>query len=170
MTAPDLRGPTAVYRLHDDSGVLLYVGASKYPDRRFASHASNQEWWPQVTTITIKWFDSRSLALAAEAEAIRTEFPKSNPVPFTEDERVGRAVGHSSSTLAWWRGQTDKAFGGRLDEHLRAWRAEGLSYEDISLRISRSRGQAAYKPRPETVRMWCVDIDTDLVLEMEQSA
>jgi predicted GIY-YIG superfamily endonuclease len=69
---------TALYRLRADDGGLLYVGISEAPLRRWPEHASDKEWWPEVTSFSLEWFETRDAALAAEASAIRAEAPKCN--------------------------------------------------------------------------------------------
>jgi predicted GIY-YIG superfamily endonuclease len=69
---------TALYRLRNADGELLYVGISSKPPQRWGQHASDKEWWPEVATLSIEWFDSRAEALAMEAKAIRIEQPRHN--------------------------------------------------------------------------------------------
>ncbi len=45
----------------------------------------------------------------------------------------------------------DAAFGGKLDEHLIAWRSEGLSWDAIARRIERDQRVVVSS---ETVRKW----------------
>jgi predicted GIY-YIG superfamily endonuclease len=71
---------TAIYRLHDQSGVLLYVGVTDKPKRRWPQHAADKPWWPDVASRSLSWFPSRDLALDAESRAIRTEKPLHNVV------------------------------------------------------------------------------------------
>lgn len=71
MLTPAVR--TALYRLYDEHDVLLYIGISETPEKRWSAHASNKPWWPQVARKTVQWFDSRPLAEAAEATALATE-------------------------------------------------------------------------------------------------
>ncbi|GAA2929604.1 GIY-YIG nuclease family protein [Streptomyces enissocaesilis] len=70
--------PTALYRLRDQSGTLLYVGITNNLGWRWKTHAADKEWWPEVVTRSIEWFPTRSHALAAEAAAIRAEQPLHN--------------------------------------------------------------------------------------------
>lgn len=70
--------PTAVYRFYDAAGSLLYVGATRIPQRRWSQHASRQSWWTDVARKTIRWHQTKEAALAAEKEAIRTEHPRYN--------------------------------------------------------------------------------------------
>jgi prevent-host-death family protein len=69
---------TALYRLYDEAGVLLYIGISHQPEVRFEQHAKFKEWWPQVVRREVEWFDDRPTAAAAEATAIRGEDPAHN--------------------------------------------------------------------------------------------
>lgn len=70
--------PTALYRLYDADGTLLYIGISHQPEVRFEQHADRKEWWPLVARREIQWFDDRPTAASAEAAAIRTEDPEHN--------------------------------------------------------------------------------------------
>lgn len=72
-----------VYRVYDEAGELLYVGASVNVSRRLTYHqrgaAVGNRWWgPAVKTITLEHFPSRAEALAAETQAIATERPRFN--------------------------------------------------------------------------------------------
>lgn len=69
---------TALYRLYDTAGVLLYVGVSDKPLVRWAQHAAEKAWWPDVAKLTLTWHDTRELALDAELCAIRAERPRHN--------------------------------------------------------------------------------------------
>lgn len=69
---------TALYRLYDEAGVLLYIGISHQPEVRFEQHAKLKEWWPQVARREVEWFDDRPSAAVAEATAIRSEDPEHN--------------------------------------------------------------------------------------------
>ncbi|MGA5819938.1 GIY-YIG nuclease family protein [Kitasatospora sp. NPDC094028] len=75
---------TALYRLYDVSGALLYVGITTNPKSRFKGHRYGngrnkpKEWWSEVADTVIEWFDSRPEAEAAEAFAIVTEHPRHN--------------------------------------------------------------------------------------------
>jgi hypothetical protein len=85
-SAPDPRPPpapaapttTALYRLYDDAGALIYVGISNRWIRRVGRHAATKDWWREVATVTRQVWPSRAEALAAEALAIRTERPRYN--------------------------------------------------------------------------------------------
>lgn len=70
--------PTAVYRLFDSEGRLLYVGIARDPEERFKGHASTSPWWPRVACREIGWQPTRCKAEERETEAIRTEGPLYN--------------------------------------------------------------------------------------------
>lgn len=69
---------TAVYRIYDGDGMLLYVGIARNFGARWAQHEKAQPWWPRVRHQTVDWYDSRDEALEVEAEAIRVERPEFN--------------------------------------------------------------------------------------------
>lgn len=69
---------TAVYRLYDVLGRLIYVGIASDFDKRFAQHRQFKDWWPQVARKDVIWFDNRYDALYEEAWAIETEGPVYN--------------------------------------------------------------------------------------------
>lgn len=71
---------TALYRLYDAKGLLLYAGISNDPKRRWSQHAKEyaDAWWPLVSRREVEWFESRSEAEAAELRAIREEGPVYN--------------------------------------------------------------------------------------------
>lgn len=71
---------TALYRLFDEAGSLLYVGITNDPDVRWTYHARQKEWWPEVYRRTIEWKPTRAEAEAAEAEAIGSEAPRWNVI------------------------------------------------------------------------------------------
>lgn len=69
---------TALYRMFDRSGVLLYVGIAKNFGRRWQQHASTKPWWPEVQRQTVDWYPSRAAADRAETAVIATEKPQHN--------------------------------------------------------------------------------------------
>jgi predicted GIY-YIG superfamily endonuclease len=70
--------PTAVYRLYDSADRLLYVGISRNLIARWAQHAADKPWWPQVTRKTVVMYGCRKEAELAEGKAIRSESPLYN--------------------------------------------------------------------------------------------
>lgn len=111
LTAATHAARTAVYRLFNSDGVLLYVGVARNPAERMKFHQQFKKWWAEVSDTTEEWFDNRALALDAEAVAIREESPLYNIQEADEDGviRVRKglppiAVGHTKH----WRGYVNK--------------------------------------------------------------
>lgn len=69
---------TALYRLYDAEGRLLYIGIAGKPEWRWIKHAAEKSWWAEVARRDTVWFSSRKEALAREAEAIVSEEPVYN--------------------------------------------------------------------------------------------
>ena len=67
-----------VYRLFDVADRLLYVGVSNQIGQRLTQHEAEKSWWPDVARMTVQRCPDRAAALAAEAEAIRSENPVHN--------------------------------------------------------------------------------------------
>lgn len=87
---------TALYRFYDTAGDLVYIGMSKNPLRRFGAHVA-MEGWRQIAEIKIEWFATRTLALAAERAAIKSEKPAWNSVHTPRHKIVSLShVTHSS--------------------------------------------------------------------------
>ncbi|MEU1327219.1 GntR family transcriptional regulator [Streptomyces microflavus] len=77
-------GRTAVYRLLNGSGELLYVGISVAPETRLKDHANRKLWWHWVAQADITWRENRKAALLAEEEIERLERPR-----FGDTHRLG---------------------------------------------------------------------------------
>jgi predicted GIY-YIG superfamily endonuclease len=75
---PESPERTALYRLFDSAGALLYVGITGNPENRLRAHRKDKEWWPEVDGISIEWFESRHKASQAETQAIATESARHN--------------------------------------------------------------------------------------------
>lgn len=69
---------SAVYRIYDTAGRLLYVGISTNPEGRLAQHRCRQPWGRDVAAVEVAWFADREAAKSAEAHAIRDENPLYN--------------------------------------------------------------------------------------------
>jgi predicted GIY-YIG superfamily endonuclease len=69
---------TALYRLYDAKGKLLYVGVTDNLKTRFAQHAKEKSWWASVAKRTVAWYDTREEAEAAEDAAFLAEKPARN--------------------------------------------------------------------------------------------
>lgn len=77
MTAA-LTERTALYRLFNAAGTLLYIGISVNPDVRWRVHAREKSWWAEVSERTVEWFETRKAAEAAEVAAVAAELPGYN--------------------------------------------------------------------------------------------
>lgn len=86
MTNPT-KTPTALYRLFDQDGALLYIGIAVDPEVRLRVHSREKTWWPQVAQRSIEWFASRPEAEAAEIQAITSESPTHNVSHSTTRQR-----------------------------------------------------------------------------------
>lgn len=78
MTDTNSPERTTLYRLYDANGQLLYVGVTGNPRKRFGDHRRNKDWWGDVSTRSLEWFDTEAQALEMEIRAITTEAPKYN--------------------------------------------------------------------------------------------
>jgi len=81
---------TALYRLHDAGGCLLYIGIANDPERRWLEHAASKGWWSQVDRQDVQWWPSRPEAEAAETAAIRAERPLHNRSKSLDRKRAGK--------------------------------------------------------------------------------
>jgi predicted GIY-YIG superfamily endonuclease len=116
---------TALYRLFDAKGRLLYVGISRDPSFRWKQHRGDKGWWPLVVDKRVTWYATRMLALQAEALAIHTEAPIHNGVrphlisdvpesltatrePDEFDKRLLAAVEHRARMQKEFREQDEK--------------------------------------------------------------
>ena len=66
----------SVYRMFDQDGALLYVGATGSMPRRLQQHAGSRPWWHEVAQITVQHFDTMDEALKVELAAIIAESPR----------------------------------------------------------------------------------------------
>lgn len=82
---------TALYRMYDAEGVLLYVGISMNAPSRIKQHRRDKHWWDDVARITITQYDDPAEAARAELEAILAEHPI--------DNIAGRPVGPLSGAV-----------------------------------------------------------------------
>jgi hypothetical protein len=58
--------------------VLLYVGRTKNPEKRYKEHAATKTWWNLVAHCVEQDFPDLALLKKAEAAAIQIETPKYN--------------------------------------------------------------------------------------------
>lgn len=87
------QGRTALYRVFDSTGKLLYVGISQNPDIRFGQHSQTKLWWSEVDVRKVEWYETRAEAATAEKVAIKAEMPHWNlhhAVPQISDSEATR--------------------------------------------------------------------------------
>jgi predicted GIY-YIG superfamily endonuclease len=76
---PDIKpGFTALYRLYDAAGVLLYIGITDDLRARMDQHSRDKDWWPEVARRTVAWYREREDADRAETLAVAAEKPIHN--------------------------------------------------------------------------------------------
>jgi hypothetical protein len=98
-------GRTALYRLYDGVGCLLYVGITGNLDARWGQHSVKAKWWSEVVERTVEWHKTRALAEAAERAAIASERPRWN----VHHQRPATTV-LGGAPSAWDRAQIFKRF------------------------------------------------------------
>ena len=104
---------TAVYRLFDAAGALLYVGISSQPEYRLRAHSNERAWWPEVARTVLAWHETRADALAEEACAIANERPRHNIAGTPLHRRVSGFKGHlSAAEVERW--SDSDTFGARV--------------------------------------------------------
>lgn len=76
------QGRTAVYEFRDAWGRLLYVGVTNSPRHRFAQHAADKHWWPDVdpSLTRITWYPTRAKALRVEERRIKAGGTRHNVI------------------------------------------------------------------------------------------
>jgi predicted GIY-YIG superfamily endonuclease len=97
--------PTCVYRFFDRAGRLLYIGITVNPPARFAAHAVDKPWWPEVdhSRTRLVWFDTRPEAERQEMISVRNERPLHNIVTGDVD---GRPTFIKDPARSWGRPAT----------------------------------------------------------------
>lgn len=85
---PDSPERTALYRLYDADGHLLYVGITANPKARWSAHSRDKHWWPEVARKTIEWFETRTSAERIEKIEVEEERPRYNKVFNGAERRV----------------------------------------------------------------------------------
>jgi GntR family transcriptional regulator len=91
---------TALYRLYDAEGGLLYVGVTRNISMRFNQHQGTKAWWPEVRRKTMTWYGSRAAARAAEETAVADEKPRYNKEEAIAAYSYVRVVEHVKARIA----------------------------------------------------------------------
>ncbi len=87
----------ALYRFFSSAEVLLYVGSTSDLTRRVKDHAEHQDWWPEVATATVEFFQARNALEAAEEAAIERESPRFNKARKTQRPNAKESIGSAGS-------------------------------------------------------------------------
>lgn len=95
---------TTLYRLYNKHGVLLYVGISGNPGRRFSQHAEDKLWWGDVADVKLTHFGTRQGAEIAERQAIQSEHPIHNIRHSTGEAQAPILTGKCEFTTRWHPG------------------------------------------------------------------
>jgi predicted GIY-YIG superfamily endonuclease len=116
---------TAVYRLFDHEGTLLYVGMSMNPKHRIATHPFRID----KSRTGIDWYENRELARVAEAAAITSENPIHN-----RSRPVAEEIGSILEPKDWRRRQIAVSHGSRViwQEAVQAAREDKTSLADLT--------------------------------------
>jgi hypothetical protein len=138
---------TALYRLFDSAGRLLYVGITFNPSDRWRGHSGTKSWWKDVTRREVEWHTTRSAAERAETTAITDERPLYNvagvdgettpsPVKVKRGKHVGCDEACEELTTASDQWRRSKAEFQEADAELRALlrqaRAQGVGPSDMA--------------------------------------
>lgn len=138
MTADEeMSERTAVYRIYDTDGALLYVGVSADFGYRWTAHARTQPWWQDVGRQTIEWHESRAAALAAEAAAIEAEKPKHNgwrPGGINRPEEVEQAAASRLRELRQRSGWSQSDMAGQMGARGWPWHQQTVARVEAGLR------------------------------------
>ena len=78
-----------VYQFRSETGGLLYVGYTRWLNRRIGQHRRGKSWWPEVTDIQSEEFAAEDEARLREKEIWADERPKYNrQSPFVTPEEL----------------------------------------------------------------------------------
>ncbi|MFE2297918.1 GIY-YIG nuclease family protein [Streptomyces sp. NPDC059445] len=145
--------PTALYRLYDAFGRLLYIGMTSDLPRRWKEHRTEHRyWWHQVVERSLEWFPIRRQAWRAEGRAVLAELPLHNNASWgdlTGGRRPELPAGvpprpEQPEAEEWW---SDQAVADTYWLALAIWRAQlrdaGLTAEESAVVIAGCRGRSA---------------------------
>jgi excinuclease UvrABC nuclease subunit len=123
---------TALYRIYDRAGRLLYVGISEDVEQRIVQHARTAGWVDEMASMTVESYPTRPAALAAELDAIHTEWPLWN--------YHGSPFASVSPRVAWERERFARITSGKIlsRSEFAAWCARSNRIEDRARHIVRA--------------------------------
>lgn len=87
-----------LYRIYDEAGSIIYIGATTSMSNRLSTHARTQPWWDIAASITLEHFSTPEELFEMESEAIETEKPRFNvlgvkPAPWSKKPRREAGTG-----------------------------------------------------------------------------
>jgi predicted GIY-YIG superfamily endonuclease len=152
---------TALYRLYDADGVLLYIGISATPEKRLKVHRYDllrRDWAQLVASQTFEWHRSRSAAQVAEEIAIRRERPPHNGThnyplaPFAPDRwpQIKEHRGRLDAIADLLRSEIQEgrwAAGEKIPSCARLAEATGVSATTANLAIRRLQNEGLLRLR-----------------------
>lgn len=106
---------TALYRLKDATGEIIYIGISSNWPTRLTAHATSQQWWSEVRSVDIERYPTWEAARDAERFAIATEQPL-----FNQRAGGGGKPPKDQTSLAgyWFLGDRAHSWQGRIVREL----------------------------------------------------
>jgi excinuclease UvrABC nuclease subunit len=106
--------PSAVYRIFDTKGELIYVGVAYSPKVRISFHRHNKPWGGEIARYEVDWHESRDAAEAAEEQLIADIWPRYNVLGTPEHRlRSLRCCSVEAQARAAERSRADYAARGR---------------------------------------------------------
>lgn len=90
--------PSAVYRIYNTAGDLIYVGMSYDPDVRVRVQRREKVWGHEISRHEVDWHPNRAASQRAEEQLIKERQPRYN-VTHTPEHRV-RSLRHISRARA----------------------------------------------------------------------
>lgn len=102
FTPDEIAARGTCYRIYDETGELLYVGATVDLKGRILMHRRVQPWWPSVHHIRAAHYPTATEAQLDESRAIATEQPIHNRV-LTEVRRPYKTGSMTEVGKGVWR-------------------------------------------------------------------
>lgn len=148
---------TALYRLYNASGELLYIGISKHPELRFEEHRmAGACWVVDVARRDFTWHLSRPEALAAEKAAIQSERPRYNgtynydDAPMPTDWRPVNGKNKTAQVAHFLRAEIESGRWGpeqRIPELRRLAAAAGVAMRTVGVAVKTLKTEGLLESR-----------------------